>query len=92
MKLVRWIDLIRKAQHRVLEGEERSGVDVELDVQVDGSATAVLGMQVDFPRLAKRVRLDKVTLVMDVKSVRHRMVLEVCDEPSDVNCGHWSSG
>jgi hypothetical protein len=29
-----------------------------------------------------------VALVMDVETVRHRMVLEVCDETSDVNCGH----
>jgi len=43
------IDLIRKAQHRVSKARSVSAVDVELDVQVDGSATAVLGMQVDFP-------------------------------------------
>jgi len=45
-------------------------------------------MEVDLPRLAQRIRLDKVTLIMDVESVRHRMVLKVSDETSDVNCGH----
>ena len=53
MKLVRWIDLVRKSQDGVFEGEQRARVDVEFDVQIDGTAAAVLGMEVDLPRLAQ---------------------------------------
>jgi hypothetical protein len=92
MELIGWIDLVRETEHRVFEGEQRPRINVEFDVQVDRSATTVLGMQINLPRLAKRVCLDEMTLVVDVESVRHRMVLKVCDETSDVNCGHCQSG
>jgi hypothetical protein len=92
MELVRWIDLVGKTQHRVFEGEQGSRIDVEFDVQVHGSAATVFGMEVDLPGLAKRVGLHEMPFVVDVKPVRHRMVLKVCDETSDVNCGHYASG
>ena len=88
MKLVRWIDLVRESQDGVFEGEQCARIDVEFDVQVDGTAAAVLGMKVDLPRLAQGICLDEVTFVVDVETVRHRMVFKVCDETSDVNGGH----
>jgi fructose-1,6-bisphosphatase/inositol monophosphatase family enzyme len=45
-------------------------------------------MQVDLPRLAKRVRFDEVSLVVHVKAVRHRVILQVGNETGDVNSGH----
>jgi hypothetical protein len=92
MELVRRIDLVRETEHRVFEGQECPRIDVEFDVQVDRPATPVLGMKINFPRLSKRIRLHEMTLVVDVESVRHRMVLKVCDETSDINCGHCHSG
>jgi len=64
------------------------GVDVELDVQVDGPPQPPR-MQVDFHAWRSEYVSTKLTLVMDVKSVRHRMVLEL-DEPSRRNAaiGH----
>jgi myo-inositol-1(or 4)-monophosphatase len=46
-------------------------------------------MQVHFPRLAQRIGLDEMSLIVDVESMSHRMVLKVCYETSNVNGGHY---
>ena len=92
VELVGRVDVVGQAQDGVFEGEQGARVDVELDVQVDRSAAAVFGVQVDLPGLAQRVGLDEVTLVVHVKAVGDRVVLEVRDESRDVDGGHYSSG
>ena len=92
VKLVGRIDLVGKSQYCVFEGEQRARIDVEFDVQIDRSAASVLGVKVNFPRLAQGVCLDEVALVVDVKAVSHRMVFKVGDETCDVNGGHYHSG
>ena len=61
-------------------------------MEINRSAAAVFGVKVDFPRLAQRVGLDEVTLVVHVKSVGHRVVFEIGNKTSDVNGGHHHSG
>ena len=57
-------------------------------MQVEGTAAGLLGMEVDLPRLAKRVGLDEVTLVVHVEPVVDGMVLEVGDEHGDIDGCH----
>ena len=57
-------------------------------MQIDRSAAALLRVQVDLPELAQRVGLDEVTLVVDVKAVIDRMVLELGDVTGDIDDGH----
>ena len=74
-------------EHPVLEAEQHPGVDLERQVKVERAAAGVLGVQVDLPRLAQRVRLDEVALVVHVEGVVDGVVLEVGDEAGDVDDG-----
>ena len=62
-------------------------VDVESQVEIERTATTRLGMEIHLPRLAQRVGLDDVPLVVDMETVFGGMLLEVGDESSDVD-GH----
>jgi hypothetical protein len=53
VKLIGRIDFVGQAQYRVFKGEERPWIDVELDVQIDWPPTAVFGVQINLPGLAK---------------------------------------
>ena len=44
-------------------------------------------MKIDLPRLTERVGLDEVALVVHVKSVFDGVILEIRDEPGNVD-GH----
>ena len=57
-------------------------------MQVERAAAGLLGVQVDLPRLAQGVGLDEVALVVHVEAVVDGVVLEVGDEPGDVDGGH----
>ena len=57
-------------------------------MQVERAAAGLLGVQVDLPRLAQRVGLDEVALVVHVEAVVDGVVLELGDEPGDVDGGH----
>src|SRR3712207_7171766 len=48
---------------------------------------SLLGMEVDLPDLAQRVRLHEMTLVVDVEPVVDRMVFELGDVPGHVDGG-----
>ena len=74
--------------HGVLEPEQGAGVDVERQVEVDGALAGLLGVEVDLPGLAQRVRLDEVALVVDVEAVPDGVVLQVGDEPGHVDDRH----
>ena len=78
--------------HRVLEAEQHARVDLEREVEVDGALAALLRVQVDLPRLAQRVALDEVPLVVHVEAVLDGVVLQVGHEPRDVDDGHVSPG
>ena len=94
MKVEREVELVGRLlvvgeQHDgVLEGEEHPGVDVEGEMQVERPAAALLGVQVDLPDLAQRVRLDEVPLVVHVKPVVHGVVLQVGHVAGDVDGSH----
>ena len=60
-------------------------------MQVERTVARLLGVQVDLPRLAQRVGLDEVALVVHVEAVVDGVVLEVGDEPGDVDDGHAAS-
>ena len=60
-------------------------------MQVERAAARLLGVQVDLPGLAQRVGLDEVALVVHVEAVVDGVVLEVGDEPGDVDGGHGPS-
>ena len=89
MELVGRVHLVGEPQHGVFEGEQGPGVDVELDVKVNGTTAAVFGMKVYLPGLAQGVGLNEVALVMYVEPVGHGVVFEVGHEAGDVDSGHW---
>jgi hypothetical protein len=76
------------ADDRVLEAEQHPRVDVERKVEVDGPFASFLGVHVDLPCLSQRIALDKMSLVVDMEAVLDRVILEVGDEPGDVDDGH----
>ena len=88
MELVGRLLVLGEEDHGILEGQEDPGVDVEGEVQVEGAAAALLGMQVDLPDLAQGIRLHEVPLVVHVESVVHRVVLQVCDVAGDIDGCH----
>ncbi len=60
-------------------------------MQVERAAAGLLGMEVDLPRLAQRVGLDEVALVVHVEPVVDGVILEIGDEAGDVDDGHGTS-
>jgi myo-inositol-1(or 4)-monophosphatase len=81
-------DFLGEVEHSVFEGEEDPRVDLESEVQVKWAAAPLLGVQVDLPCLAERVRLYEVPFIMDVKSVVDGVVLQVCYVSRDVDYCH----
>ena len=65
-------------------------LDLEREVEVERAIAPLLGMQVDLPRLAQRVRLDEVALVVHVEAMVDRVILEIGDEAGDVDDRHVS--
>ena len=82
--------LVVERDHRVLEAEQHPRVDLEREVEVDRALAPLLGVEVDLPRLAQRVALDEVALVVHVETVLDRVVLEIGDEAGDVDDCHVS--
>ncbi len=80
--------VLRKVDDEVLEGEQRAGIDLERQVEVEWPSTGFLWVEVDLPRLAEGVRLDEVTLVVHVEAVVDCVILEVGDESGNVDGGH----
>ena len=70
--VVRRVVVLGQPGDDVLERQQDPGVDLEREVQVERAAARLLGVQVDLPRLAQRVRLDEVPLVVDVEPVVDR--------------------
>ena len=85
---VRRLVALGQLHHEVLEGQEHARIDLEGEVQVERTAAALLGVQVHLPRLAQRVRLDEVALVVHVEPVVDHVVLQLGDEPGDVDDRH----
>ena len=77
VELVGRVLVLGQSEDGVLEREQRAGVDLEGQVQVERAATAVLGMELHLPDLTERVGLDEVALVVHVEPMVDRMVLEV---------------
>ncbi|MCU1357574.1 MAG: inositol monophosphatase/fructose,6-bisphosphatase family protein, partial [Acidimicrobiales bacterium] len=75
----------------VFEAEQSPRVDLEGEVQVDGAVAGFLGVEVDLPGLAQRVRLHEVALVVDVEAVVDGMVLQVGHEAGDIDDRHMRS-
>ena len=90
MEFVVRLTVFGRVDDRVFESEQNARVDLELEIQVDRSFTSFFGMHVYFPRLAQRVALDEVTLVVHVEPMLDRVVLEIGDETGDVENGHVS--
>jgi len=74
-------------EHAVLEGEQCAGFDLEREVQVERAPAGVLGVEVDLPRLAQRVGLHEVALVVHVELVVDGVILEIGDEARDIDDG-----
>jgi hypothetical protein len=51
VELVGRVHVVGKSEDGIFEREQCSGVDVELDVQINWAAATVLGMQVNLPGL-----------------------------------------
>src|SRR5262249_59112988 len=76
--------------HGVLEAEQHARVDLERQVEVDGTLAPLLRVEVDLPVLTQGVALDEVPLVVHVEPVLDGVVLEVGHEPRDVDDSHLS--
>ena len=57
-------------------------------MEIDRATATLLGVQVDLPELAQRVRLDEVPLVVHVELVVDRMVLQLGHITGYVYNGH----
>ncbi len=88
VELVRRLLVVGQQDDGVLEGQQDPGVDVEREMQVERPAAPLLGVQVDLPDLAQRVRLDEVPLVVHVEPVVDGMVFQVGDVAGDVDGSH----
>ena len=82
------VALVVERDHRVFEAEQHPRIDLEREVQVDRAFAPLFGMEVDLPRLAQRVALDEVPLVVHVEAVLDRVVLEIGYESGDVDDCH----
>src|SRR5262249_32943374 len=74
-----------------LKAEQHPRVDLERQVQVDRALTSLFRVEVDFPVLAQRVALHEVALVVHVEAVFDGVILQIGDEPGDVDDGHEGS-
>ena len=82
------LGVVVERDHRVLEAEQHPRVDLEREVEVDRALAALFGVEVDLPRLAQRVALDEVPLVVHVEAVLDGVVLQIGDEAGDVDDCH----
>ena len=73
---LRLLVVLVERHHRVFERQHHPRVEFERQVQVERAAAAGLGVQLDLPGLAQRVRLDEVPLVVHVKPVVDRVVFQ----------------
>jgi hypothetical protein len=69
MELVGGLLLLGEEHNGVFEGQEDAWINVEGQMQVQRAAAPLLGMEVDLPNLTQGVRLDKMPLVVNMKSV-----------------------
>ena len=92
MELVRGFFVVGELDDRVLEAEQHPRVDLEREVQVDRTLAALLGMHVDFPRLAQRIALHEMTFVVHVEAVFDRVVFQIGNEAGDVEDCHVRRG
>jgi hypothetical protein len=60
-------------------------------VQIEWTATRVLGVEVDFPSLAQAIGLHEVPLVVHVKAVVDGVIFEVGHEAGNIQYCHVSS-
>ena len=88
MELVGRVVVVGQLGDDVLEREEDARLDLQREVEVERAVAALLGMEVDLPHLAQRVRLDEVAFVVHVEAVVDRVVLELGDVAGDVDGGH----
>src|SRR5579875_3843936 len=87
-ELVGRVVAVVEVDHHVLEGEQHPRVDLQGEVEVQRAVAGVLGVQVHLPRLAQRVGLHEVALVVHVEAVVHGVVLELGNVPGDVDDRH----
>ena len=88
MELVGRVVVVGQLGDDVLEREEDARLDLQREVEVEGSVAALLGMEVDLPYLTQRVRLHEVSFVVHVEAVVDGVVLELGDVAGDVDGGH----
>jgi hypothetical protein len=88
MEVVGRVLLLGEVHHRVLEGEQHAGIDLERQVKVERAGAALFRMQVDLPGLAQRVGLDEMALVVNVKAVIDGVLLDLGHVPGHVDDGH----
>jgi hypothetical protein len=77
VEIIRGLFVLGQPEHGILEREQRPRVDLQGQVEVEGAATAVLGMEFHLPDLAEGVGLDEMPLVVDVKTVVNGVILEI---------------
>jgi myo-inositol-1(or 4)-monophosphatase len=77
VEVIGWLFVFGEPEHGIFEGEERPRVDLQGQVEVEGTATAVLGMELHLPHLAEGVGLDEMAFIVDVKTVVNGVILEI---------------
>ena len=57
-------------------------------MQVDWASAGFFRVKINFPKLAERIRLDKVPFVVNVKAMIDRLALEVGNKSGDIDDCH----
>lgn len=82
--------LVLHVEDEILEGQEHPRIDLERQMEIERAAARVLGVEIDLPRLTKRVRLHEMPFIVDMEPVVDGVILEIGDETCDVDDRHGS--
>src|SRR5204863_872063 len=91
-ELVRGLSVVGQVGHDIFEAQQDPGVDFQGQVEIEGTVAPLFRVEVDLPRLAERVGLDEVALVVHVEAVIHGVILELGDVAGDVDDSHGRPG
>lgn len=90
VEAVRRLGIVWELDDDVLKRQQHARVHLECEVEVEGAAAALFGMEVDLPGLAQRIALYEVPLVVHVEAVIDGVALQISDVPGDVDDCHRS--
>jgi len=92
VELVGGFLILGEPEDSILKGQQGPGIDLESQMEVEGTAAAVFGVEVDLPHLPEGVGLDEMALIVHVESVIDRVILEIGHVSGHIDdCHRWMS-